>query len=199
MVVQRAPQWREQTAYWRRDAMDSDRTRENGYDNGYVLPGTKVASYDPNGRNHIQMPGSLHGMDTSSNMDGQWLDASIWWRMAVIIRMRRIDLIEIMHSFDPKDANIFEQTVFQRALADCFGNQWSALGMTAQEYDEIIKDYLAREPTGPGQPPAMISYRRFAYDLMKLAEDQLDETDMQMAMAMRGKATKMPLAQKGGR
>jgi len=164
------------------------------------MPGTTgggMAMADPNGRNVISMPGSTATQDVSSNMASEWLAAPIWWRMAVLLRMRRVDLIEIMHGFDPKDANIFEQTVFQRALADAFGNEWTKLSMTADEYNQIISPYLSRVPTGPGQPPAMIAYRRFAQDMQKICEEQLSDDDLAMAMAMRGRATVTPLSQKG--
>ena len=195
---QRQPQWRE-PAYWKSTEQRGMSPRTEGFsENGYIMPGTCPAPMysDPNGRNLISMPGSVAGMTAKSNMDAQWADASIWWRMAVIIRMRRLDLIEIMHGFDPKDCNKFEQTVFQRALADCFGNQWGELGMTAAEYEEITAPYLTGPPSAPGQPPPMIGYRRFACDLMKIAEEQISDQDTKIAMAMRGKATVTPLNQK---
>ena len=91
---------------------------------------------------------------------------------------------------------VLRQTVFQRALADCFGNQWGELGMTAAEYEEITAPYLTGPPSAPGQPPPMIGYRRFACDLMKIAEEQISDQDTKIAMAMRGKATVTPLNQK---
>ena len=81
-------------------------------------------------------------------------------------------------------------------LADCFGNQWGELGMTAAEYEEITAPYLTGPPSAPGQPPPMIGYRRFACDLMKIAEEQISDQDTKIAMAMRGKATVTPLNQK---
>jgi hypothetical protein len=42
----------------------------------------------------------------------------------------------------------------------------------------------------------MIGYRRFACDLMKIAEEQISDQDTKIAMAMRGKATVTPLNQK---
>ena len=174
---QRQPQWRE-PAYWKSTEQRGMSPRTEGFsENGYIMPGTCPAPMysDPNGRNVISLPGSVAGMTAKSNMDAQWADASIWWRMAVIIRMRRLDLIEIMHGF---------------------GNQWSELGMTAAEYEEITAPYLTGPPSAPGQPPPMIGYRRFACDLMKIAEEQISDQDTKIAMAMRGKATVTPLNQK---
>lgn len=191
---QRVPQWRE-PQYWKTfGSADSSRDMNSSY----VMPGTAV--YQPknsNGRNVLEMPGSKVGMNTASGMAEQWADLPIWFRMGALVRSRRIDIVEIMHGFDPKDANIFEQTVFSRALADCFGKGWAELAMTEQEYLEITEPYLTRKPTGPGQPPALIMYRNFATDLQNVAEQQLCDDDVRFAMSLRGKATITPLNQKG--
>ena len=81
--------------------------------------------------------------------------------------------------------NFFEQTTFQRALADTFGSLWTELAMTNEEFEGICKPFLCREPTGPGQPPAMVQYRKFAVELQRYADQHLTDEDMAYAMSLR--------------
>ena len=129
----------------------------------------------------MALPGEMSVMDTQGVAEGM----HIWQRMAVVVRFRRIDLIEVMHARDPKDCNIFEQTQFERALADCFGPSWTELAMTAAEFAEITEPYKTRRPNGPGQPPAMIMYRNFCFDLQKYADEHLSDAEISHAFALK--------------
>jgi len=189
----RTPNWgkNDATPYWERHRKPSWQTdhlynedwskTESYNENEPGLAREHRPQYDPNGRNVMEMPGNVASMDTQGVGEG----LHIWLRMAVIVRFRRIDLIELMHARDPKDCNMFEQTQFQRALADVFGPSWTELAMTNDEFDLITEPYKCRRPTGPGQPPAMIQYRNFCVDLQKFADEDMSDAHIGAAFAMR--------------
>ena len=104
-------------------------------------------------------------------------------RMAVVVRFRRHDRDHARAR--PEGRNIFEQTQFERALADCFGPAWTELAMTSAEFEEVTAPYKTRRPTGPGQPPAMIKYRNFCYDLQKYADEHLSDAEISHAFALK--------------
>ena len=188
----REPMWGKNadTPYWERErgcpsyprySNDWRKSEDLSTENAPGLASYQQPFYDPNGRNVVSLPGEIAAMDTQGVGEGM----HIWQRMAVLVRFRRIDMIEIMHARDPKDCNIFEQTQFERALADCFGPAWTELAMTAPEFTEVTAPYKTRQPTGPGQPPAMIKYRSFCYDLQKYAEEHLSDAEISHAFALK--------------
>ena len=67
-------------------------------------------------------------------------------------------------------------------VCDCV---WTQLAMTNEEFHGICKPFLCREPTGPGQPPAMVQYRKFAVELQRYADQHLTDEDMAYAMSLR--------------
>jgi hypothetical protein len=192
--ARREPQWGKNasTPYWEREkerrpsnpVYDDNWEKTHDYCNENTpdqLPAQHKPFFDPNGRNNTDLPGDNAALDTLGVGEG----FHIWQRMAVLVRFRRIDLIEIMHARDPKDCNIFEQTQMLAALADVFGPQWTELAMTRSEFQEIMEPYMTRRPTGPGQPPAMIQYRSFCYDLQKYADEHLSDAEISHAFAMK--------------
>jgi len=152
------------------------------------MPREQQPFYDPNGRNVLNhnMPGDNAAMDTLGVGEGQ----HIWFRMAAVVRFRRIDLVAIMHGRDPKDRNTFEQTQFLAALADVFGPSWTEIAITNSEFEEITEPYKTKRPTAPGHPPAMIQYRNFCVDLQKYAEESLTDEDIAFAFAAKASQPK---------
>ena len=54
-----------------------------------------------------------------------------------------------------------------------------------EEFDELCEPYLTKT-SGPGGPPPMIQYKRFALDLQRYADQVLTDDDITKAQELRG-------------
>lgn len=136
------------------------------------------------------LPGDLASMDTIGTGEGE----PIWDRMAKIIRMRRLDVRQLMAGFDRAHKGFFDLATLRRALSNAFGPQWTELAMTQAEFAEVTEPYLTRQPLQSGEPMALVQWRQLAQDLQMLAETGRPTADFLERLAMieaRERASKM--------
>jgi len=128
------------------------------------------------------MPGDVKTLNTKGFGEGM----PIWKRLAVIIRAYPgLEVFEVMKGFDAYDRKFFERTQFYRAIENLVGKTWIELAMTTEEFDELCAPYLTKT-SGPGGPPPMIQYKRFALDLQRYADQVLTDDDVTKAQELRG-------------
>jgi len=112
------------------------------------------------------LPGDLAAFDTEGLGEGE----PIWDRMSKFIRMRRLDVRNLMGGFDRMKKGFFDLATMRRALCNAFGNQWVELAMTSAEFNEIVEPYLTRVPLQDGEPQSLVQWRQLAQDLQMLSE-----------------------------
>jgi len=101
----------------------------------------------------------------------------IWERMAVIIRIRRFNVRDLMAGFDKNNFGIIDLPTFQRALCNAFSNQWIELAMTTAEFREITEPYITRRPLRSGEPGSFVQWSQFSNDLQLLADTKKPSQD----------------------
>eukprot|EP00900_Chrysochromulina_parva_P001909 jgi/Chrpa1/11719/Chrysochromulina_OHIO_Genome00019773-RA len=139
-------------------------------------------SKDYGGRNKIFLPGDVKTLNTKGFGEGM----PIWKRLAVIVRAYPgLEVFEVMKGLDPHDRKFFERTQFYRAIENLVGKAWLELAITTEEFDELCEPYLTKK-SGPGGPPPMIQYKRFALDLQRYADQVLTDDDITKAQELRG-------------
>lgn len=126
-----------------------------------------------------EMPGDLAALDSLGLAEGQ----GIWERMAAIIRARRLDVRILLDAHDRRNAGLVDRETFRRALCYAFGNNWTELAMTSEEFDEVVKPYLTRNPNRPGEPPGFVFWQKFATDLQTLADRKTHSDDFMSRLA----------------
>uniref|UniRef100_A0A7S2IQN0 Uncharacterized protein n=1 Tax=Haptolina brevifila TaxID=156173 RepID=A0A7S2IQN0_9EUKA len=148
----------------------------------YSPPQARLNSHTIGGRNKVFMVGDVKSLNTKGFGEG----LNIWKRLGVLVRMNLgLEVFEVMKGFDKYDRSFMERTQFYRALENLIGKPWIELAMTSEEFDELCKPYLTKT-SGPGGPPPMIQYRRFALDLQKYADNFLTDDDITKAQELRG-------------
>jgi len=146
---------------------------------GFGMP---LNSHVIGGRNKVFMVGDVKSMNTKGFGEG----LNIWKRLGVLVRMNLgLEVFEVMKGFDKYDRSFMERTQFYRALENLIGKPWIELAMTTEEFDELCRPYITKT-SGPGGPPPMIQYRRFALDLQKYADKFLTDDDITKAQELRG-------------
>jgi hypothetical protein len=134
------------------------------------------------GRNKVFLPGDVKSLDTKGLGEG----LPIWKRIAVILRSYPgLEVFEVMKGFDNYDRSFMERTQFMRAIENLVGKPWIELAMTSDEFEEICKPYYTKN-SGPGGPPPMIQYRRFALEMQRYADQELTDDDITKAQELRG-------------
>ena len=103
------------------------------------------------------LPGDMSALASIGMGEG----LPIWERMAVIIRIRRFNVRDLMAGFDRNGYGFIDLPPFQRALCNAFGNQWVELAMTTQEFREITEPYLTRRPQKDGEPGSFVQWSSF--------------------------------------
>jgi Ca2+-binding EF-hand superfamily protein len=119
------------------------------------------------------LPGDLSHLDNIGLAEGQ----GIWDRMAAIIRRQRLDVRILLDAHDRRNAGVVDIDTFRRALCYAFGNHWTELQMTSDEFDEVTKPYITRNPNRPGDPPGFIFWQKFSTDLQTLADRRSHSDD----------------------
>lgn len=138
-------------------------------------------SKDYGGRNKIFLPGDVKTLNTKGFGEGM----PIWKRLGVIVRAYPgLEVFEVMKGLDPHDRKFFERTQFYRAIENLVGKAWLELAITTEEFDELCEPYLTKK-SGPGGPPPMIQYKRFALDLQRYADQVLTDDDITKAQELR--------------
>jgi len=149
---------------------------------GVPKPLSPPSSKDFGGRNKVFMPGDVKTLNTKGFGEGM----HIVKRLAVILRAYPgLEVFEVMKGFDAYDRKFFERTQFYRAIENLVGKAWIELAMTTDEFDELCAPYLTKT-SGPGGPPPMIQYKRFALDLQRYADQVLTDDDVTKAQELRG-------------
>jgi len=129
---------------------------------------------------------NTHGRDIINSLPGDMQALSsigmgeglpIWERMAVIIRIRRFNVRDLMAGFDRNNYGFIDLPTFQRALCNAFGNQWIELAMTSEEFREITEPYLTRKPQADGEPGSFVQWSLFSNDLQMLADTKKPTED----------------------
>jgi len=115
---------------------------------------------------YTEMPGDFGALDSIGLAEGQ----GIWDRMAAIIRRQRLDVRILLDAHDRRNAGLVDLDTFRRALCYAFGNNWIELGMTSQEFQQVTKPYMTRNPNNPGEPEGFVFWQKFATDLQTLAD-----------------------------
>jgi hypothetical protein len=109
-------------------------------------------------------------------------------RMAVIIRERTLDFVNLMDDFLKRPAysrmptrnrSFLSVPDFRRALCYAFGDQWTRLAMSSAEFAAIVEKHVRNDAahgsqstdvTGFGKPEPLISWMPFAYEVQKKAD-----------------------------
>jgi len=111
-------------------------------------------------------------------------------RMAQILRERSLDIVNLMDDFLKRPAYsrmptrnraFLDVQTFRRALCYAFGDQWTRLSMSTNEFNNICKEYVRADNTfydkdkgvdvqGFGQPEPLILWQPFAYEVQKLSD-----------------------------
>lgn len=119
------------------------------------------------------LPGDVSVFDNIGLAEGQ----GIWERMAAIIRRQRLDVRILLDAHDRRNAGVVDIDTFRRALCYAFGNHWTELQMTSDEFDEVTKPYITRNPERRGDPPGFIFWQKFSTDLQTLADRRAHSDD----------------------
>jgi len=142
------------------------------------------------------LPGDMRAQAGQPNPD----TTIIIDRMARVIRSRNLDLLNLMDDFLKRPRNsrmpvrnraFLDASTFKRALCYAFGDQWTGIAMTAEEFEGIVKKYerkdahgMAASPTaqgsgyqggggygaGQGQPETLILWQSFAQDMQRYVD-----------------------------
>ncbi len=103
-------------------------------------------------------------------------DQPISERIAALVRQRSLDLTTLIGDYLRRPAfsrlpqrghAYVDVPTFRRALCYAFGEQWTLLGMTTAEFEEVMLPYVGQEKSSSGD--VLISWKTFAADMTRLA------------------------------
>ena len=136
--------------------------------------------------NEMTMPGDVLGVSPRHPPS----TVEVKQRMAQILRERSLDIVNLMDDFLKRPAYsrmptrnraFLDVQTFRRALCYAFGDQWTRLSMSTNEFNNICKEYVRADNTfydkdkgvdvqGFGQPEPLILWQPFAYEVQKLSD-----------------------------
>lgn len=134
--------------------------------------------------NEMSLPGDMLGVSPRHPP----VEKPIKERMALIVRERSLDFINLMDDFLKRPAHsrmptrnrsFLQVPDFRRAVCYAFGDQWTRLAMTSAEFDALVKEYVRMDAahgsqqtdvTGFGQPEPLVLWQPFAYAIQSMAD-----------------------------
>jgi len=132
--------------------------------------------------NEATMPGDVLGVSPRHPPVTEPIEA----RMANIIRERSLDFVGQVDDFLKRPAYsrmptrnraFLDVPTFRRAICYAFGDQWTRLAMTSNEFKQICIKNLRNDAAAAstssqsiGQPEPLVLWQPFAYSLMQMAD-----------------------------
>lgn len=114
-------------------------------------------------------------------------------RIAKVVRTRNLDLLNLMDDFlkRPRGSRMpvrnrafLDVSTFRRALCYAMGDQWTGMGISSAEFEEMFTPYIRKDVShesrlgncqallnpGVGQPESLIMWQNFAQDVQFKAD-----------------------------